>query len=140
MALVSISRMVSRSGVQKSLISSTNDLWVLCKPLSTIGMLRPKKYVTPITTSMSNAAQREAANQHSNICGDVVTPITTSMGNDAQRRVANRHSNIWDDDVIHSLSTSYEVFSLISFFSSTDSLPSVESYWIHRFNLCNFTC
>nr|ACN40827.1 unknown [Picea sitchensis] len=105
MALVSIAPLVSRSGVQKSLISSTNDLLSLCKPLSTIGMLRPKKYVTPITTSMSNAAQREATNQHSNICGDDVTP---SIGNDAERRVANHHSNLWDDDVIHSLSTSYE--------------------------------
>lgn len=86
MALVSITPLVSSSGLHKSLInSSMNDLTALCKPFSTIGMFRPKKSVTPIPTSMSLALPDK----------------------DAQRRKGNHHSNIWDDDTIHSISTSY---------------------------------
>ena len=88
MALASVTAL----GLRNSLMTSTNNLTALCKPLSTIGMLRPKKIVTPITKCMS----------------------FTVTADDAQRRTGNHHSNIWDDDVIHSLSTSYGVFSLIS--------------------------
>ena len=80
MALVSLTLLVSKWGVHKSLIHSTNDRLAFCQQLSNIGILVPKKYVTPIIRSMSN---------------------------DPQSRALNHHSNVWDDDVIHSLSTSY---------------------------------
>nr|ABV44453.1 1(10),5-germacradien-4-ol synthase [Pinus sylvestris] len=77
MALVSVTPLISRSGVHRLPISSKNDRSALCQQLSSAGMVMPKKSVTPIL-SMST-----------------------------QRRTGNHHSNVWDDDVIHSLSTSY---------------------------------
>eukprot|EP00253_Pinus_taeda_P010334 PITA_10334 len=78
MALVSVKPLILRSGVHRLLISSKNDRLARCQQLSSCGMLMPKKSITPIFTSMST-----------------------------QRRTGKHHSNVWDDDVIHSLSTSY---------------------------------
>eukprot|EP00253_Pinus_taeda_P003494 PITA_03494 len=80
MASVSVTPLVSRWGVHKSLISSKNHRVAFCQQLSSTGMLIAKKPMRPIKRSMST---------------------------DAQRGTGNHHSNVWDDDVIHSLSTPY---------------------------------
>eukprot|EP00253_Pinus_taeda_P002730 PITA_02730 len=106
MALVCTAPLLSSWGVRKSFICSKNDSLALSQELSSTGrMLKRKKSVTPITPSMNNASSGMLRPKKCVIPISLTASISNS--NPQQRHTGNHHSNVWDDDLIHSLSTSY---------------------------------